>query len=566
LGSKVDINPPKVKISAPASGQYLAGTVHFTGTASDDLKLKSVSLRYPTASGDKVQDVTVTNGSWSADLPSGFDPSTQAPLGLSEGKVTVLASATDGSGKVTTDSVLLYIDNKAPTVLVTSPTSYSAASPPIYSDYVDVKGEVWDASPVAQVNVTLHYTGLTDHQVHTVSKLADGTNTWSVRFLLKTGGTGGLTLGASDTGTVLSYSVAVTDQAGNVNTYYYHTQDIYTILTGKPAGTLFPTTLELGQVDQGLAPVSSTALISKAELTAVRLDNTVKPWANLGFSNTSAPTVQYSNLDPATPTANVLAPGSVIVGNLIPPPNTGSITVEKPMTFKIFTTAAYAVSAPPIVSINPVDNTPAGQLTLTNLGSSQSFKMALKDGLGTNLPPGQYVFEVNAKADGSGYVTDHVTFGVDSSAPTLNETAIGNSLAFESAPFAMSGSASSGSGLASLLVEESADNGATWATAYNKTYSAGVTSDASWTSSSLPIAPADGSYSYRLTLTSVSGLKSIVYRSVIYDGTPPTLSVTSPSPNSWTASSSLALSGTSGDGSGTGVAAVYYLVDDASAE
>ena len=190
--------------------------------------------------------------------------------------------------------------------------------------------------------------------------------------------------------------------------------------------------------------------------------------------------------------------------------------------------------------------------------------MALANSSGSNLAPGQYVMEVKAAAQGSGTADSSVNFGIDSSAPTLTVDNIGNSLVSLSAPYSLLGLAESLSGLSSLVVEESADGGATYTTAYSKTYAATTVSD-NWSmpAGSLPLGGADGSYGYQITLTAASGLKAIIYRSVIYDHTPPTVGVTAPTPGSWTSASPVSLSGIASDGAGSGVGNVYYVIDSA---
>lgn len=563
LGAKVDITAPKVKIAQPAaSGTYQRGVLHLSGTVSDDLGVTSLTVTYPTASGDKVANVPFTGTTWSLDLD------TQAAGGPVDGKDSITVAASDASGKVTTDTVLVYVDNKAPTVLVTSPSSYGA-SPPTYSDFVDIAGDAWDASPISRVDLTLHYT--LGAQAHTITKRADGTNSWSVRFFLKDTASGPL---HSTDSPVLSYSVAVTDTAGNVNTSYYHSQDIYQIINALGAGTLFPTTLELGQLDQGGTSPSVPTGISYASLAADRIDNSgAHPWANLKFSYTSLPTIQFSNLDELHPANNTLAPGSAIVGNLIPPANAGSISPAT-LVFEVFKAATYdAAGAPELTLTEAIPNAgfPSGsptwgaQLMLTNLGSSQGFKIQLADTLGHNAAPGPYVVRVSGKANGSGTATSAVRFGIDASAPQLTETSVGNSLSLRNLPFVLSGDAGSGVGLSTLQVDQSADDGATWTSVYTKTYTGNPTSD-TWTTPSLPPAPADGSYGYKITLIPSTGPVAILYRSVVYDATAPTLTVTSPAPASAVSSATVNLSGTAGDGSGTGVSKVYYLVDAASVD
>jgi hypothetical protein len=546
LGPKVDVTPPEVAITSPVPGAYVHGTVVLTGTASDDIGVTSLTASYPTAGGGTTEKpITLTGNQWTISLPSGVAG------GLAEGKGTITVTAKAASGKASTASVLTYVDNTPPTVLVTTPTTYGA-TPPIYSTFVDISGQAYDASPISSVSVTLSYIDTPSGQARSVTQTANGANSWSVRFLLAG------PLGSPNDGIPLSYSVTVTDLAGNASAYYYHSQDIYALLA---AGKLFPTMEELGQLDQGGVSPSTPTGLTIAALLAHRLSNTQASRGNLKYSFSFIPTVQYSNLDPANPPANVLAPGSVIVGNVVPPANAGAVDPAS-LVFKIFLSSNFPAGTPEatLTAASPLGS----QLVLTNLGSSQGFKVALKNSAGANLNPGQYVLDVTAAAQGSGTAHDDINFGIDSSAPTLTETNIGNTLALCNKPFLLSGFAASLSGLSTLLVEQSADGGQSWAAAFSKTYTGSPATD-NWSTpaASLPNPGSDGSYTYRITLTTVSGLSAILYRSVIYDGTPPYINATAPAPGTWISTSSAALSGTAGDGSGSGVADVYYLVDSA---
>ncbi len=554
LGPKVDVTPPELVITTPVQGAYVHGTVVLAGTAADDIGVASLVVSYPTNGGGTAQKTATLSGNqWTVSLPSGGAGE------LAEGKSTITVTAKASSGKASTASVLAYVDNTPPTVLVTTPTTYGV-TPPIYSSYVDIEGEAYDASPISSVSVTLSY--LNGAMPVSITQTANGANSWSARFLLNSSAGG--PLGLANDHVVLSYSVVVTDIAGNASTYYYHSQDIYSILA---PGKLFPTMLEIGQLDQGGASPSSPTGIAIAQLSGppgIRIPNTQASRGNLKFSYAFIPTIQYSNLDPANPPANVLAPGSVIVGNIIPPANSGAVDPTS-LIFKIYTTANFPAGSPEVTltAASPLGT----QLVLTNLGSSQGFKVALQNSSGVNLAPGQYVLDVTAAALGSGTAHSDVNFGIDSSAPTLTETSVGNSLALLKSPFSLSGLAASLSGLSTLLVEQSSDGGVTWSTAYSKTYTGNPPSDNWSTGAILPSAPGtDGSYTYRITLTTGSGLTAILYRSVIFDSTPPYVNVTSPTPGTWTSTSTAAVSGTAGDGSGSGVSNVYYLVDSAATD
>ena len=151
LGPKVDVTPPEITISSPLPGAYVRGTVVLTGTAADDIGVTSLTVSYPTTGGGTVQKAaTLTGKNWTVSVPSG------GPSGLVDGKDTITITAKAASGKAATTSVLAYVDNTPPMVLVTTPTTYGAI-PPIYSAYVDINGQAYDTSPVSSVSVTISW-------------------------------------------------------------------------------------------------------------------------------------------------------------------------------------------------------------------------------------------------------------------------------------------------------------------------------------------------------------------------------------------------------------------------
>jgi hypothetical protein len=559
LGPKVDLYPPTLTVTTPTANQYLKGAISVTGKATDDISLKSVSVTWNTSSGSTTQPATLnSDGTWSYTIPSG----TTDPTNLPDGQQTITVTANATSGKATQVSVIIFVDNIPPTVLVNTPSSHGT-NPPIYSDYVDITGSAWDPSPISKVVVTL-FNGSTQ----IAQQQANGTSTWSARFKLKDTDGGPLT--SANDGNVLSYQIAVTDAAGNTSTYYYHQQDIFNIL---PANTLFPTTTEIGQLDQAGSGVSSPSGIPFATLAGTRLTGSAgTPWANLKFSYLSLPTLIYFNLNPtAIPQQNLLGPGAGIYGSLIPP-STPAINASS-LQFQLWNTTDYYAfiggntSKTPIITLTST-NTYGSQLTLTPVGGSENFNVALKDPTGTNLPPGSYTVTIQAAAQGSGTLSTSLNFMIDANAPVLTETNLGNSLVYKNASFTMGGQAQSASGLQNILIEQSTDGGSTYPNSTTVTLGGASATNVSWTSPTLPLPqpnPSNGSYSYRLTLTAVSGKTTILYRSVIYDTTPPTVNIISPANGAWELTSPVTIQETATDpGAGaTGVAKVYYLIDTA---
>ncbi len=145
-------------------------------------------------------------------------------------------------------------------------------------------------------------------------------------------------------------------------------------------------------------------------------------------------------------------------------------------------------------------------------------------------------------------------FGVDLNPPVITETLLGTTAQVtKNAAFTMTGSISDTNPTSvagtNLLVSVSVNGGtATPATIVGSTWS-------------FTQAKVDGSYSYLITATDVSGKTATLNRLVLLDSTPPTVSAPTPGPGTWVSSTTLPLAGSAQDGSGSGVLNIYYLVD-----
>ena len=516
LGSKVDVTAPKVAITSPAkTGEYHSGVLTITGTATDDLGVTSVVVSWVGSSGELSVPATLTGSDWSVDL------STSTAKALEEGQNILTVVASDASGKTATDSRLVYMDNVPPTVLVTYPLSHGPDDSllPRFTDTIDLKGEVYDQSPISAVTVTL----LDGAGTTLESKTADGTNTWSVRFALLNA------LPLAD-GTTYYYQVQTTDAARLTNAWYYSSNDIYGLL---PANTPFPTVTELGKLDAAGAGQSASGIQYSALATKRLATGSGAQFGDFKFLAVSVPNVQFSNMDAVgTASTNVLSPGSIITGNIIPPSNTGAVDLTS-LRVKVYTQAGY----PNTVLNDFTDAAAAGyaaNLKLTSLGESLGFSVALKDGTnasgGATIPPGTYYITVAAKSSGSQTGTQVSVFTIDSEAPTLTETFVGNTTKYVNAPFQLTGTAFSGLPLVGIAIEESRD-GNPKVDAPTISASGGSFPNSQWTSSSLPVGGSltDGTYSYRLVLSTASKTTT-VYRTLVFDRTAPGVEITSLTP------------------------------------
>ncbi|MEA3494010.1 MAG: Ig-like domain-containing protein [Candidatus Margulisiibacteriota bacterium] len=130
----VDNTPPTVSISNPSSGDILAGAINIAGTVSDD-NLDSILLEYREASSpESWQAIAAIN-------PSNIVNDTIYDWSASSlnGDYIVRVTATDKTGKTTSDEAGIRLDNIDPVINITAPTNES-----INTGVVDFTGEISD--------------------------------------------------------------------------------------------------------------------------------------------------------------------------------------------------------------------------------------------------------------------------------------------------------------------------------------------------------------------------------------------------------------------------------------
>jgi len=282
LGDNVDINPPEVTITSPKSSplEYISGDVVITGTAKDDIKIDSVIVSWENSS----IKTGVRNNTWEVTIP--IEEITQRKTLLFE------AVAVDAAGKNSSKAqVTVFIDDKAPTVIITAPQSYDPG--PENSNYINIEGMAWDESPISEVRVSLYSPD--DLSTPLYTKIADGNNSWAARIVLDD-------LNLSRTEAVsLVYMVRAVDAGGMENSYVYHAQDFWAHL---PTGLLFPSAKEIGEWDQygdsiNLGAGVSENPFSPSDQGQMQITNTFP--RVLGFSynaDTDKPVITLSSLDP----------------------------------------------------------------------------------------------------------------------------------------------------------------------------------------------------------------------------------------------------------------------------
>ncbi|MCA1950289.1 MAG: hypothetical protein LDL24_06940 [Treponema sp.] len=173
LGAKVDLSPPVAKILSPVPNTYVnSSEFSVTGTASDDSVTPSLTIRVKNAAGAVVKTLNVSpdqDNNWSVTFKTRL--ATDPTDALIDGQYTIDVTVSDSKGKTQNTYTSVIIDTTPPTVLVTSPLYLSGSQ---YTNTIDIKGEVYDATTIKDVKVSLLKT---DGSILAGPTLADGTNT-----------------------------------------------------------------------------------------------------------------------------------------------------------------------------------------------------------------------------------------------------------------------------------------------------------------------------------------------------------------------------------------------------
>ena len=176
LGKAVDTQAPTVAVEFPVTKSVLKGGFVMKGIATDEVKVSDcfVTFKNMATSLEYKFGATVSNGEFTASINT---PKEDGSFELPDGDYNVTVTVSDAYRNSTVD-VVYTIDNTAPTVLLTSPNSYSVSNWPNMYKTFSIKGEVYDRSNLESVTVFL-----VDEAGEVLkSVIADGTNTFLASF------------------------------------------------------------------------------------------------------------------------------------------------------------------------------------------------------------------------------------------------------------------------------------------------------------------------------------------------------------------------------------------------
>lgn len=150
LGSSVDTEAPKISITYPPAAAIISGTFEFGGTWTDDKKVNNITVTVSKIVSDSQKNIVYTeevtpdgNSTWKTSLNK-FDSENSSYYNgwqFSDGNYEISAVAHDNAGNNSgTASHSYSIDNTAPILVLTKPTSLGSQNPKGYGRTVQLEG------------------------------------------------------------------------------------------------------------------------------------------------------------------------------------------------------------------------------------------------------------------------------------------------------------------------------------------------------------------------------------------------------------------------------------------
>ncbi len=253
LGGQVDIDSPTLTITgimtpsdsvarAISNPEYVRGSFILSGTCADDILMSSVDVLIQDQGTEKAFKATLdTAGTgWTVTIET---------AGFADGEKTIVVRATDATQKSGETRTLVYVDNNAPLVMISSPASPTSG----YNGNVIIAGTAFDPFSVTAVNVYLFADNGGELGTLVAAATATGTAEWTYN----------LDSSALAGGNYHIVARAI-DRAGNINTYFYFYNTIREANGGK-----FISIDQVARVGGGIAVPEVS--ITQAQVEAARI-------------------------------------------------------------------------------------------------------------------------------------------------------------------------------------------------------------------------------------------------------------------------------------------------------
>ena len=420
LGKAVDTQAPKVSINFPETKSVLKGGFVMKGVASDEVKVASCDVIFKDINSPNEYKfkANFANDEFSIALNT---PKADGSFEIPDGDYNVTVKVSDAYRNSTAD-VVYTIDNTAPTVLITSPNSYSESNWPNMYKTFSIKGEVYDATNISEVIVYI-----VDVNGNILKQLvAEGTNTFSARFDNP----------FNEEKECFYYAIAK-DAGGNVNTYCYHSSDIRKLLAESnkneqqsEAKNTFPSINSIGYVDQGkenkLTEQIDTSVLMKVKIDNNKAEKKADSFPGFDYFAKDTAQVQWLNISKEKPAG--IAIGTPVLGTIMPPTDQSAFDYDSVTVW-----VASSVDGNPEV-FEPFDDSNKlecctikdgedgnKQVKLKPVGESINFQIDSHPGNNDNWKTGDYKVKIYFKTDSNVEGSDECIFKVASGAPKLTE-------------------------------------------------------------------------------------------------------------------------------------------------
>ena len=421
LGSNVDTAAPKIEILSPEPSSTHKGEFQITGTASDEIAVRSVSvnlLENGTARYSYKANYDAASGKWSVSIPT-LDENNKPIVEDLKYEIQAIATDTDGKTSVATRSV--QVDNSAPTVLVTSPSLFNENKSTFFRQ-LRVSGSAYDASEISSVKVSFYKESkegevpfeLVEGETM-LTFTAEGTNTWELTK----------DLDEKDTffanNTIYNFFVVAEDITGNKNTYFFRYGDFYKpgILedVNKDSFISFPSMQQIGKLDQGFDIENATS-----NLTAQKLETIQIPCSSDGIND--------SNFYYRSQTASNVSWGNIENNDSSEPKQ---IPMEMDITGQIKSTDGTDILTNSIrfeiYSLDDNENwiVPSENMELDSSGSTVAFTIKLQKEAEEYIKSGHYritVYYQTIASQNSDPLSAEKIFDISAGMPILTETGL----------------------------------------------------------------------------------------------------------------------------------------------
>jgi hypothetical protein len=567
----LDLNPPTLG-TTDSVGTLVNSAFTLAGTAADTNPAGLPTLAV-SVDGGAAQAIAVAAGAWTFPVP--VNGATHA----NDGAHTYVLTATDVAGKTTTLSRTITIDSAPPAAVIVLPHAYVAAQPQYWLSgaTATMNGTASDSGAGASGIATVYYmndalaTSHASDNPKTASwSLAAGATNWSAAVNLTVEGQFTLWVAAYDNAgnlsSIVSQSYGV-DQNPPTLTETNHaatssTKSAFT-LAGAIGDTNALASLSITESKDGGPAVAVTAAFVPASPAGLQSATYASQSLPLGGVSDGSYDYVLTVTDAAEKTFVV----NRTVNIDTTPPTVSLTAIPAWVSSSAYTISGSATDPNAGASgIATIQYSLNGGTTWTNAAWTD-----LSGGANTNgtwsatlsaLAEGNHSIIVRANDAASNVTTlGAAAFGVDVNPPTITETFLNTSAQVtKNSTFTMTGVVGDSNSLSvagtTLLVSVSVNGGAAAPATF---------AGSAW---SFNQAKVDGTYSYVITATDVSGKTTSLNRMVLLDSTPPSLGVASPTPapGAWVSSTTLPISGSAQDGAGSGVKNIYYIADLASTD